>query len=800
VARRLRRAELERARAQVQAREERKRRRLAVGLAAALLALVALGAGAGWWLQRQAAQRHQAVGAALARAAELRQDGRWGEAQAVLDQAAGRLGEAGPDDLRGQLRQALADLKLVARLDAIRQERATWVKAGFDNRRADRDYAGAFAEAGLGREGDDPERVAARIRAAAVKRELVAALDDWAAMTGNPKRRGWLLAVARRADPDPWRDRFRDPAVRRDRRALQKLADEALPGKPGGVDKLSPHIVAVLGLALRTLKADAVPLLTAAQARHPDDFWLNFELGSALYDAKRPGEAVGYYRAALALRPEALAVHTNLGNVLKDLGRHGEAIGHYRHVLRIAPRLAMTHHNLAAALQATGRPDEAVGHYRQALRLDPNFALPHIGLGNALYAKGRLDEAIDHYRRALRTDPGSAAAHTNLGAALKNKGRLDEAIDHFRRALRIAPDFVPAHMNLGLALKDQGRLDQAIHHLRQALRIAPRSASAHAFLAVVLKNQGRVDQAIDHFRQALALNPQFAEAHVNLGNTLDDQGRREEAIYHFRQALRFDPRSASAHNSLGNALLDQGRTGEAIRHYRRALALEPRFAYSHFNLGLAHLRQGDFTRARGPLRRSLELLPEVDGLRPLAVRRLQQCERLSVLEKRLPAVLRGEVQPGGAVERMEYARLCRYKQLYRACVRFFADAAGAEPKLVADPAITNRYNAACGAALAGNGQGRDAASLDATERAGLRRQALDWLRADLDLWGKQLHPSKPEASALVQRHLRRWQRDPDLAAVRDRQALAKLPAAERRAWTQLWADVADRLKAWSRKE
>jgi hypothetical protein len=35
-----------------------------------------------------------------------------------------------------------------------------------------------------------------------------------------------------------------------------------------------------------------------------------------------------------------------------------------------------------------------------------------------------------------------------------------------------------------------------------------------------------------------------------------------------------------------------------------------------------------------------------------------------------------------------------------------------------------------------------------------------------------------------------WQKDTDLAGVRDAAALAKLPAAERAVWQKLWAEVA----------
>jgi hypothetical protein len=42
--------------------------------------------------------------------------------------------------------------------------------------------------------------------------------------------------------------------------------------------------------------------------------------------------------------------------------------------------------------------------------------------------------------------------------------------------------------------------------------------------------------------------------------------------------------------------------------------------------------------------------------------------------------------------------------------------------------------------------------------------------------------------------LAHWQKDSDLAGLRDVTALAKLPAQEQKAFAQLWADVAALLK------
>jgi hypothetical protein len=69
---------------------------------------------------------------------------------------------------------------------------------------------------------------------------------------------------------------------------------------------------------------------------------------------------------------------------------------------------------------------------------------------------------------------------------------------------------------------------------------------------------------------------------------------------------------------------------------------------------------------------------------------------------------------------------------YAAAARWCAEVFTAHPHLVTGPPAGQRYYAACAAARAGCGRGRDAADLDDTSRAGFRRQALDWLRADLE--------------------------------------------------------------------
>jgi hypothetical protein len=131
-----------------------------------------------------------------------------------------------------------------------------------------------------------------------------------------------------------------------------------------------------------------------------------------------------------------------------------------------------------------------------------------------------------------------------------------------------------------------------------------------------------------------------------------------------------------------------------------------------------------------------------------------------------------------------------HPQRYAAAARWYAKVFTAHPQLLAGPPAGHRCNAARAAALAGCGRCRDAADLDETTQAGFRRQARDWLRAELEA-RRRLLAQDPGRVLAVARDLQDWQWDSPFAGVRGPDALARLPAAERPAWHRLWADVAD---------
>jgi hypothetical protein len=194
------------------------------------------------------------------------------------------------------------------------------------------------------------------------------------------------------------------------------------------------------------------------------------------------------------------------------------------------------------------------------------------------------------------------------------------------------------------------------------------------------------------------------------------------------------------------------------------------------------------------LRRGHELGSKEPGWSYPSPQWVAQAERLAVLAPRLQGLLKGEERPRDLVELLAVTQMCYDKKYYVAGVRFWGESLKVDPKLGESRQPEHRYNAACAAILAASGQAKDDPPPDDDAKAKLRGQARDWLKAELVAWAKVLDAGPARMKAKVLWTLQDWKLDADLAAIRDPEALAKLPEAERLAWQALWAEVDALLK------
>jgi serine/threonine-protein kinase len=428
---RLHAAELARVAAQARAAEEARRRRLTVALAAALLGMAAL-VGGGWaWAARQRAERLAATGrevnAALAEAADLRGQARampigdlarWDQALAAARHAASLLARGeGDAELHRRVRALLETLtreqsEAQARAEAAERDLAAPDHEAYsdDQDRAQRetDYAAAFRNYGIDVDALDPAVAGARIAARPNAVELVTALDQWilnrrGMIPPNDAGAAHLAAVAKVADPDPWRNQLRDALDRKDVAALRTLASSV------DLERLPPESVTRLAQALK-VNGDArtaVELLRALQPRNRDDYWVNYDLAEALLALKPPRieEALRYHAVGAALRPRSAFAVEKLARTLEKAGQLDAAAAERRGALRLNPEDAQAHYNLSQMLYRRAKPDEAVAELREVIRLKPDDARAHLLLGDVLFMLSKLDEAIEAYRRAHALHP-----------------------------------------------------------------------------------------------------------------------------------------------------------------------------------------------------------------------------------------------------------------------------------------------------------------------------------------------------------------------------------------------------------
>jgi serine/threonine-protein kinase len=689
---------------------------------------------------------------------------------------------------------------------------------------ADEQFAAAFRAWGLEVDEVATSEAAARLkgRPAAVVMEANAALDEWAserrvqkmpaekwqrlaglaAALDDPhsshanlrillgrgnlgrERALGMLSAALRPVPVPF-----DAGPGEDRARLRQLAEQT--------NAATEPVLGVLALAraLQVAGDDAVAerLLRAAVRSRPREVVLYAALGHLLEGQRPPrwAEAAECYAAVRALRPE---LGVSLANALVNGGRVGEGLALYERLAEERKGNPWLHYNLGNALFHQGRHQKAEAAYRATIRLQPGDAVGHFNLGCALSHQGRYKEAEAAYREAIHLKPDYEEAHYNLGVDLCDfQHRYQEAEAAYRAAIRLKPDFPEAHNNLGAVLCDVHHdYKEAEAEFREVIHLKPDHPQAHHNLGNALSGQGRHKEAEAAYRAALRLKPDYHDAHFDLGVLLCDvQHRYQEAEVEFRETLRLKPDDPVAHTNLGHALRHQGRHKEAEAAYRAAIRLKPDYPLARAGLGLALQEQGRFAEAVEERRRGHELGSKAPGWRYPSADWVRQAERLVELDRRLPAVLRGEAEPASAAERVEFARLCgSYKRQYVPAYRLYAEAFAADPKLADDLDRWHRYNAACSAALAAVGRGEQADPLPDKAALMLRRQALRWLRADLAAYTCLATGAEAAARQTVRQLLTHWQQDSDLATVRDPAALDRLPDDERQQWRRLWDDVA----------
>jgi serine/threonine protein kinase/Tfp pilus assembly protein PilF len=418
-----------------------------------LLALITLASCIGWVVRDRIAREtatDQAAEKALQEAIELQEKGKWPQALDSAKLAEGILAGGGSDQLRQRVRERRDDLEMVLRLENIRVpplERS--IQNFHPTGKDEAAYARAFRDFGIDVEVLEPGEAAERIRKRSNWLELAVALDNWAECRrrkrGNHDATGEkLLMIAKIVDPDPWRVEMRNAMARHDVRALQRLADTAHV-RESPVPTLSLLVYIADPPAQRSL-------LLQAHREHPEDYWINFQLGWGFAHWPEPhhdsDQAIRFFTVAIAIRPRFAPSRNHLADELRGRGRFDEAIAEWEKSIELDPDYPEARNNFAWLLATCPKVEfrdapRAVTMAQRAVRLAPNSGAYLNTLGVAQYRLGDWQNAKAALEKSMQLQGGNswdwfflAMVHCRLGEKEQARKMYEEAVQWMAKKQR----------------------------------------------------------------------------------------------------------------------------------------------------------------------------------------------------------------------------------------------------------------------------------------------------------------------------------------------------------------------------
>jgi len=258
-----------------------------------------------------------------------------------------------------------------------------------------------------------------------------------------------LTATGRSADEAWWRVTLADG--RAGFIAATAVTDQAPPPAPALAAGLAPApapAAKVEGsdsdICYAKIEAPAVQrgetcqrLLAAGIADETDRYNALIDLGQALYDQGRGGEAMKPYRDAVELDPKFYGAYYLMGRVHLDAGRYADA------------RAA----------------------FDKAVALDPEQSDPLMYRGAASWRVGELDPALSDIERAIAINADNSDYFAELSVVHLAKGDVAAAMADTDRALALASDYSAASGIFALYLSH--RYDEGVAMADRAIKGDP---------------------------------------------------------------------------------------------------------------------------------------------------------------------------------------------------------------------------------------------------------------------------------------------------------------------------------------
>jgi predicted Zn finger-like uncharacterized protein len=392
-------------------------------------------------------------------------------------------------------------------------------------------------------------------------------------------------------------------------KALPLLTDavEKEPQNPGLAEAL---VNALLELG-RPQEAEVA--VTAALAQNPADARLLLLSGRVNEALDRLGEAEAKFKAALAADPNNPEPALALGRFFLRFRRTAEARAQFDALAERLPDDARVRVGLGDLAMADGDVAKARAEYAKASTLDPKFAPAWLGLSRVDVEQQHWGEALSEADRALTLESNVVDGRLQRGVALWHLKDLDAALKEMEAA-RTTSGNLKVNVAVGALLLDKGDLTGAETALNQALKVEPSNPEANYFMARVHAARSEWTSAIESMRAALDRVPGRASYHYELGRIYRDAKKIPEAIEEWKTCVKLNPRHADAHTAMGEVYQDAQRYDDAIVAYDAALKADPTRTALLVSVGDCYAQTNHWTEALARYQQALARDPKLNSV------------------------------------------------------------------------------------------------------------------------------------------------------------------------------------------
>jgi tetratricopeptide (TPR) repeat protein len=387
----------------------------------------------------------------------------------------------------------------------------------------------------------------------------------------------------------------------------------------------TPKMEFTLGAAYDQLKRpkDAIAAYQRAADLDPSDTHTLDALGQALLADDQLDEAMKQFKLLAQADPEDTEAFIHISEIQRRQGKYEDALATIRKARKQDPTSLEAGFNEGLLLDVLGRFDESAqtyekmvdatshanGAYTAEEKSNRSFFLEH--LGAVYHEQNKTDQAVAVYQKMI--DMGGEQAIRGYEGQVDTYGEakmFDKASEIAKKAADANPKDVDLKLTLAGALVEQGKTEDGLALTKGLLTNTDKDRAVWMRLGQFYTQMRRWKEAEDALNKAESLTTKKEDRTYLLflrGELAERQKHSDTAEAFFRQVLELDPSNAMTLNYLGYMLADKGiRLPEAVKLIRKAVDLEPMNGAYLDSLGWAYFKLGQYELAEENLRQAVE--------------------------------------------------------------------------------------------------------------------------------------------------------------------------------------------------